>query len=111
MSTLATADLGSSDEADQDFIPAPASPKRRSRKRTRSGSASSSSTSSNSGTSERREMKAEEVERKAEERRRRAAKAFAALRQEDPVGLGGKQENEVKMVEVERARRYAGETL
>lgn len=100
MTTFASADL-SSDESDVDFIPA--SPKRKPSKRSRT-------------TPDIRQEDEAEIKRtklaEPENRRRKAAEAFASMREE---GVAGRSklldEKEVEMVEVKRARRFAGETL
>jgi hypothetical protein len=109
MSTPATADLGS-DEEDVDYVPT--SPKRKTAKRRRSG-LSSSSTSS--GHDEVDEVEVKRSKLVAEnERRLKAAEAFAAMREEGVERSSREadklEKEEMEMVEVKRARRFAGET-
>ncbi|WVQ73877.1 hypothetical protein IAR50_003458 [Cryptococcus sp. DSM 104548] len=130
MSTLATADL-SSDEEDVDFVPAAAKAKRprktttkykKAKRTSGSGSASDSSScsSSNSGSGEEegdederiaKRAKTEETEReKIEERRRKAREEFEKMKAE-AAGPGEVRKEEEEMVEVQRPRRFAGETI
>lgn len=136
MSTLATADLGpSDDEGDTDFVlPAPKAKRSKKRgahgvKRVRSGSQSASDGESSGssdqdgdddadddGDDEVKRLRAEHAEAQAEERKRRAADAFKAMQEEAraPVKAAGEVKAaaaEVEMVEVKRPRRFAGETI
>ena len=106
MTTLASAELDSSDESDDDY--APRSPKAKLGKRT---SVSSST-----------EDQVDEVEAKRlkldaeDERRRLAAQMFSILREETNAGpsrvvSGDTRASGEEMVEVRRPRRFAGETI
>ncbi|KAL1410214.1 hypothetical protein Q8F55_004219 [Vanrija albida] len=122
MSTLATADLGpSDDENDGDFVPQAAAkkPKAKGGKRPRSGSHDSDSDSSSDdggdddGDDELKKLRAERAEAEAAERKKRAADAFKAMQEEARSGApaAAAAPKEVEMVEVKRARRFAGETI
>ena len=118
MSTLATADLGaSSDEEDGDFIPtaSKAQSRRKPTKRPRSDSNSSSPSSSSSShvrSGEEKRVKLDAGTGGADESRRKAAETFSALRAEasfsGPAEVGGEG---TRLVEVVRARRFAGEMI
>jgi hypothetical protein len=120
MSTLATADLHSSDEeGDADFIPtARPSKKRKITVGARSGSGSGSESGSSSDDSDddprsgARAEQAEQREKDSAERKRAAAEAFASFKEAtgpDPSERrDGAQE---EMVNVKRERRFAGETI
>jgi hypothetical protein len=127
MSTLATADLGpSDDEADDDFVPSgpkPKRPKGKGGKRLRSGSQSSSGSGSSDDdgddddvNDEVKRLRAEREEALAAERKQRAADAFRAMQEEarapaPKVDSPAANKDEVEMVEVKRPRRFAGETI
>lgn len=114
MSTLAAADLDSDDENDQDFKPdEPKSTSHRSKKRRRSGSESSSSSSSGQGdgveSGEAAALRAEQEAAEAAVRRSRAQEAFDAMKAGLPTPTA--VTSRVAMVEIQRARRFAGETI
>lgn len=121
MSTLATAELGpSDDENDGDFVPqAPAKKSKvKGAKRPRSASHDSDSDSSGSDDDgeadddELKKLKAERAEAEAAERKKRAADAFRAMQEEARSGVpAAAAPKEVEMVEVKRPRRFAGETI
>lgn len=119
MSTLATAELSSDDEADLDFQ----LPDRKSatdRKRRRSGSASSSGSSTSDeqnvgvAADEARQLAADQATLEAEERRIKADAAFAAMKNgTNPSGASGPttRTEPAELVEIRRTRWYAGETI
>ncbi|KAK4683752.1 hypothetical protein P7C73_g6477, partial [Tremellales sp. Uapishka_1] len=117
MSTLATATFhsDSEDEHDGDFVPD--QPKQKSRKgkgkRPRGVSLSDSGSSSPSTSDDEGEQKKPKLEdvTEAEERRRKALEEFRAMQSEDKAITSGNQERKVELVSVQRARRFAGETL
>lgn len=130
MSTLATADL-SSGSSDEDFVPTAPRPKRPKRKSDKarthasgsggSGSGSSSSEGEEDGASdvdrgEAKRLKVEAEEAEQEARARKAKDLFATFL----AGAGGDEKGKAKateegravgMVDVKRARRFAGETI
>lgn len=118
MSTLATADLNSDSEGDEDFVPsAPKSKKTANSKRKRSSSTNSDSSNDHDVKVDKQEAEElKEEERKVEEERRKAkaAEAFALLKGEpsgqEPVEADGKEPYK-EMVEIKRARNFAGETI
>jgi len=112
MSTLAAADLDSDDEHDQDFKPD--EPKlERSKKRRRSGSQSSASDTGDEGdvveSGEAAALRAEQEAAETESRRKRAEEAFLAMKAGGSAPTVDKPK--VIMVDVQRARRFAGETI
>lgn len=117
MSTLATADLSSDDENDLDFK-LPESKPGPSRKRYRSGSSSSSRSSVNDeleegvAADEAKKLRADQGAAEAEERRARAVAAFESMKSgglgKPPLSTEGQSS---ELVEIRRARRYAGETI
>jgi hypothetical protein len=119
MSTLASAALSSDDEGDADFqLPEPKS-KGKSRKRPRSNSASGSSSSDSDDeldtidTTEAQKLKAEQEAAESEERRKRAAAAFEAMKMGSTAAVNKPSLSIAGsgMVEVKRARNFAGETI
>ncbi|BEI79530.1 hypothetical protein CcaverHIS002_0100590 [Cutaneotrichosporon cavernicola] len=109
MSTLATADLGpSDDEDDTDFVLAPPKPKVKG-KRLRGLSGSDTSDSEEEGEDD-ANPKAEALDAEAKARSARAAAAFAEMKAEAwaPRKVETKEE---EMVKVQRPRRFAGETI
>lgn len=120
MSTLASAALSSDDEGDADFqLPEPKLKKGKSRKRTRANSSSGSS-SSDSGdevdtvdATEARTLKAEQEATESEERRKRAAAAFEAMKNGTASAVDKVATSTARpaMVEVKRARNFAGDTI
>ncbi|WWC87537.1 uncharacterized protein L201_002427 [Kwoniella dendrophila CBS 6074] len=135
MSTLATADLTSDSENDGDFVPT--SPKRKN-KSSKNGpkkvkrvkvnngegpdneSITSSSSSSSSGSDDAEEDREEDKEKREqiklneiEERKRRAKEEFDKMKAELNSTSGTKETNEkeVEMIDIQRARRFAGETI
>lgn len=132
MSTLATADLGSSDdEADANYTPSLPKPRKaklkvkRPRPTSGSGSGSGSNDDSESSASsgedapledgEAQRLRLEQETLEAAERRRKVQEEFAKMRDESIAGPSSKPSppptREVEMVEVKRARRFAGETI
>ena len=119
MSTLASAALSSDDEGDADFqLPEPKS-KGKSRKRARSNSASGSSSSDSDDeldtidTTEAQKLKAEQEAAESEERKKRAAAAFEAMKSGSTAAVNKPSTSTAgsAMVEVQRARNFAGETI
>lgn len=119
MSTLAAADPSSDDENDQDFRPAePKSKARGAKKRRRSTSASGSSSSDSDDdqdvkveNEEAVALRMEQEAAEAEQRKRRAEAAFQAMKAGGSSSTSAATKAEVAMVTVQRARRFAGETL
>ena len=125
MATLASADFASDDEGDVDFVPAEPKPKskaKRTRAQSDSESASDSSLDGEGGGEEDSDRKAE-IKRlrleaqKAEEAKRKqaAADVFASMLADDlakpaPVNTA-ETKTGVEMVEIERPRQFAGETV
>lgn len=119
MSTLATADLGpSDDEADTDFVPE--GPKKKALRPAghAAGSDDSGDDSDDEGGAEEvsgelSKLRQEREEIEARERKQRAADAFRAMLEEEKLGgpLGGAPRVQVEMVEIQRPRRFAGETI
>jgi hypothetical protein len=117
MTTFLAADLGSdSDPEDVDFRPE--SPKKRKvagKRKNVSGQASDSDSGSSDSGDEEETATFEKVEGEdVGERQRKAEEALRALREEvtvkdDKLGEGATGEEE--LVEVRRARRFAGETI
>ncbi|WVW79724.1 hypothetical protein I302_101694 [Kwoniella bestiolae CBS 10118] len=121
MSTLATADLSSDSENDGDYIPT--SPKRKTKsqgskraKRVKlegsesdeDTSCASSSDGDNEDQEEAKDVKVDEIQ----ERKRKAREEFERIRAELSAPVDEKREEaRVEMVEVQRARRFAGETI
>jgi hypothetical protein len=116
MSTLASAELPSDDDSDTDFVPvAPAKSKSKSKGKRRrssdeSGSGSGSSSDDDAVDEEAKRHKLDLEAAGTEERKRKAAEAFRAM-QAEVVGGPREVKAEVEMVEVRRARRFAGETI
>lgn len=118
MSTLATADLGpSDDEADTDFVPE--APKKKAPRVAgqAAGSDDSDDDSDDNGeeeiSDELKKLRQEREEIEAIERKQRAAEAFRAMLEEEKLGgpPGGVPRVQVEMVEIQRPRRFAGETI
>lgn len=119
MSTLATADLGpSDDEADTDFVPEGPKKKVPRTPGQAAGSDDSGDDSDEEGggeevSEELLRLRQERQEAEALERKRRAAEAFRAMLEEEKLGgpFGGASRVQVEMVEIKRPRRFAGETI
>lgn len=119
MSTLASAALSSDDEEDQDFQLAASRPKRTTKKRRRSDSASGSSSSGSDGevdaidSTETQKLIAEQEAAESEERKKRAEAAFEAMRNPTTtiVDEAPTPKATLPLVEVRRARQFAGETI
>ncbi|KAK8861324.1 hypothetical protein IAR55_002143 [Kwoniella newhampshirensis] len=126
MSTLLTADLAS-DESDGDFVPTgpktKSKPKPKGKKRPREGSHSSSATTTSSDSEigsdddefQKEKAKLDQDGDEVEERRRRAREEYERLKAEmagpsTSSDGGGKKEGD-QMVEIRRARRFAGKTI
>jgi len=124
MSTLATAALDSDSEDDLNFVPSTSKPKSKFKakpkstsgdKRTRSPNAGSSSggEASGFGEEENKRMRLDQNVVDERERHRRATEAFKSM-VEDSAGLEvprTAQGKERGMVEIQRARTFAGETI
>lgn len=122
MSTLASADLGpSDDEEDADFVPQASkrtTAKKTKRRRSQSPSDGDSQSSDSDDDAEpvedteAKRLKLDQEEAEAAEARRRAAETFAAMKQSAVVPkVEAAPKVEVKLVQVKRPRRFAGETL
>ncbi|CAK9783992.1 unnamed protein product [Cutaneotrichosporon oleaginosum] len=112
MSTLATADLVSDDENDGDFVPAAPKPKSKAKGKRRRGSASGSDSDTDSDSEvDAGELKAEVADAEAEARRARAAAALAEMKAEAAAPRKIEKVADEEMVEVQRPRRFAGETV
>lgn len=120
MSTLATADLGpSDDEADTDFVPE--GPKKKAPRVTGQAAGSDDDSGDDSDdeggaeevSDELKKLRQEREEQEALDRKQRAAEAFRAMLEEEKLGgpLGGVPRVQVEMVEIQRPRRFAGETI
>lgn len=119
MSTLAAADLSSDDEHDADFQ-LPDKPKESRRKRRRSGSDSEGSSSGSGDDTggvddlETKQLREEQVAAETAERKKKAEAAFAAMKDQSGSGsstIAADAGVKERLVEVRRARRFAGDTI
>lgn len=113
MSTLATADL-SSDDDDLDFkLPEPKAGPSRKRNRSSSSSSESSIAALEDENDEIKRLEADQAATEAQQRRLRAAAAFDAIRSEavDKTAPDRVDTRPIEMIEIQRTRRFAGQTL
>ncbi|KAK6906925.1 hypothetical protein I203_100914 [Kwoniella mangroviensis CBS 8507] len=123
MSTLANADLSSDSENDCDYVPT--SPKRKNKsqkgskriKRAKLDGEESDSATSSSSSDDEDEIENDEVHEKIdeiEERKRKAREEFERMKAELSTSANDmkeKKSEKEELVEVKRARRFAGETI
>ena len=123
MSTLNTANFGSDDEEDQDFVLPPTKPAKKngqsSKKRTRGSQSPSSSSDSDDSEvdkddemkNEAKRLKLEAEEAQALRREKEAEETYKAMLAESTLDHRPKVEAKVEMVEIKRPRQFAGETI